>query len=263
MGFIDFEKISRPSEHSMQSLHSHDHYELYFLLEGERKFFVKNKMFVVSKNTLVIIPPFSMHKTEGGPYKRININISPEFLTQNQKDLLQSLSEKTALKINTEYILLIEKLLDSGENYPVNTKLRTDTLIAITQTVIGLLSLQDSVMIDNSGAIVGPTNVSPEILKIIYYINQNYTKQITLKELCKEFYICKVSLCKKFKEAMHCSIMQYVMQLRVNKAKILLQKGDENIEEIANLCGFSSGNYFGLIFKRAVGISPLNYKKTR
>ncbi len=263
MNFIDFEKISRSDEHSMLALHSHDHYELYFLLEGERNFFVKNKMFEVGKNSLVIIPPFCMHKTEGGPYKRININISPEFLTQSQKDFLQTLSKSSAVKITSENLDLIVNLLESGEKFPVNNKVRTDTLISITQTIIGLLSLQDSILIDSSSATVGPSNISPEILKIVHYINKNFSRQITLQELCKEFYICKVSLCKKFKETMHCSIMQYVMQLRVNKAKILLQKGDETIEEIANLCGFSSGNYFGLIFKRAMGISPLNYKKTR
>jgi AraC-like DNA-binding protein len=57
--------------------------------------------------------------------------------------------------------------------------------------------------------------------------------------------------------------MEYILQLRLNKAKSLLQEGKKSIEEIANLCGFSSANYFGLIFKKAVGLSPLNYKKTR
>ncbi len=263
MGFIDFEKISVPSVHSMPTLHSHDHYELYFLLEGERNFFVKNKLFVVNKNSLVIIPPFSMHKTEGGPYKRININISPELLSQSQRELLQNLSENTALKLNDENLNLIINLLETGERYPVGVKNRAETLIAIAQTIIGLISLQDTISIDYSGTTVGPTNITPDVLKIVQYINKNYHREISLKELCNEFYICKVSLCKKFKEAMHCSIMQYVMQLRINKAKILLQKGDDSIEEIANLCGFSSANYFGLIFKRAIGISPLNYKKTR
>jgi transcriptional regulator GlxA family with amidase domain len=73
----------------------------------------------------------------------------------------------------------------------------------------------------------------------------------------------KVSLCKKFKDVMNCSIMEYVMRIRLNKAKGLLRNTNKSIEEVAFECGFSSANYFGLIFKKEIGLSPLNYKKTR
>lgn len=263
MSFIEFESMKRPQDHSMPSPHSHDHYELYFLLDGERDFFVDNKMFVVSKNTLVIVPPFVMHKTEGGPYKRININVSPTLLTDSQNDFLMKTSDKIALRLSDEYLPLIVKLLDEGEKFPINSKFKTESLVAITQTIIAFLRLLEPVSVEVASTTFSPTNVSPEVLKIIYYINQNFTKQITLKDLCDEFFLCKVSLCKKFKDVMHCSIMEYILQLRLNKAKSLLQEGKKSIEEIANLCGFSSANYFGLIFKKAVGLSPLNYKKTR
>ena len=263
MSFIEFESMHRSHDHSMPSPHSHDYYELYFLLDGEREIFIDNKMFVVSKNTLVIIPPFVMHKTEGGPYKRVNINVSPTLLSDAQNDFLIKTSSKIAIKLSDEYLPLIVRLLDEGEKFAINSKYKTEALVALTQTIIAFLRLQEPVSIEVASTTFGPTNVSPEVLKIIYYINQNFTNQITLKDLCDEFFLCKVSLCKKFKDVMHCSIMEYVLQLRLNKAKALLQEGKKSIEEIAALCGFSSANYFGLIFKKAVGLSPLNYKKTR
>lgn len=263
MSFIDFDEMTRPDGHVMPAPHSHDHYELYFLLDGERDFFVNNKMFVISKNTLVIVPPFVMHKTEGHHCKRVNINVSPDLLTDFQNDFLMKASEKTALKISDEYLSLINRLLDEGVKYPVKAKNKQETLTAIAQSIISFLSLQEPISLEAASTTYSPTNVSPEVLKIIYYINKNYTRQITLKELCDEFYICKVSLCKKFKDVMHCSIMEYILQLRLNKAKVLLSEGNKSIDEIASLCGFSSANYFGLIFKKAMGISPLNYKKTR
>ena len=57
--------------------------------------------------------------------------------------------------------------------------------------------------------------------------------------------------------------MEYVSRMRLSKAKLLLRDSNKSIEEIATECGFSSANYFGLIFKKEVGLSPLNYKKTR
>ncbi len=262
MNLIDFEKITRSDDHSMLALHSHEHYELYFLLEGERNFFVKNKLFSIKRNTLVVVPPYCLHKTEGGPYKRININISPDLLTPLQLEVLNKYSKITAINIKNDSLKLIISLLEAGEAFPLSAKLRSETLLSITQTLIGLLSLENPTS-DSITATIGPNDISPEILKIVHYINKNFSHELTLKELCDKFYICKVALCKKFKEAMNCSIMQYVTQLRINKAKNLLQSSNESIEDIATLCGFSSGNYFGLIFKKAIGVSPLNYRKTR
>jgi transcriptional regulator GlxA family with amidase domain len=42
-----------------------------------------------------------------------------------------------------------------------------------------------------------------------------------------------------------------------------LSSSDYSMEKIAELCGFPSANYFGLIFKKHYGISPLNYRKKR
>ena len=75
MNFLEIEEVSVVESYYMGEPHSHDFYELYFLLDGKRDFFVKNKMFVISKNTLVIVPPFVMHKTEGGQFKRINMSL--------------------------------------------------------------------------------------------------------------------------------------------------------------------------------------------
>ena len=62
---------------------------------------------------------------------------------------------------------------------------------------------------------------------------------------------------------MHCSIMDYVSRMRLSKAKSLLRDENKSVEDVAMECGYSSANYFGLIFKKEVGLSPLNYKKTR
>lgn len=57
MNFLEIEEGERTINHEMNEPHSHDYYELYFLLEGEREFFIDNKMFVVPKNSLVAVPP--------------------------------------------------------------------------------------------------------------------------------------------------------------------------------------------------------------
>ncbi len=264
MDFLEFDELSVTEKHVMPQPHSHDYYELYFLLDGEREFFIENKMFIVPKNTLIVVPPFCIHKTEGGPYHRININVSPSLLNKTENEFLIKARENIAVKITDDYKELIVKLLTEGSKIQsVNIRSKKDSLLALTKTIILFLSMQESVSLTLASSSYSMKYVSPEVLKIIYYINTHYNQQITLKSLCDYFFMSKVSLCKKFKEVMNCSIMEYVMRIRLNKAKVLLRDSSKSIEDVAFECGFSSANYFGLIFKKEIGLSPLNYKKTR
>lgn len=264
MNFFEFEEVNVEKDFAMSEPHSHEFYELYFLLQGKREFFVENKMFKLDDCTLVVVPPFSIHKTEGGPYKRVNINISPELLSPSHIDILSKLAKKIAVKFDSKKLDIITHLLSEGSKLQASsTKNKTECLLSIAHTIIFILSTQELPSVSALSIAHTPKNIPTEVLKILSYINQHYSQPITLKKLCDKFFLSKVSLCKKFKNVMHCSIMEYVSITRLSKAKLLLRDTNKSIEDIAMECGFSSANYFGLIFKKEVGLSPLNYKKTR
>lgn len=264
MEFLEIEEGERKINHEMNKPHSHNHYELYFLLEGEREFFINNKMFVVPKNTLVVVPPYSMHKTAGGPYRRININVSPELLTDYENNFLKKISERAAMKIDSDYLSTVIRLLREGCAIQAESSHeKRELMLSLTKAIVILLSRQTQKPVELASMTFKSSEVSSDILKIIYYINLNFDRDITLKEICSEFYLSKVTLCKQFKNVMHCSVMKYVSSLRINKAKELLIYSDKSIEEISRVCGFSSANYFGLAFKKETGLSPYNYKKNK
>ena len=264
MDFLEFERVDSPNDYAMNEPHSHEHFELYFLSEGKRNFFINDKMFVVDKNTFIVVPPFCLHKTEGGPYVRFNINVSPSLLSPDQIEVLKNISSKVAIMLKGRTLNLIKDILIEGAHIQsMNVKNKNDYMLALLKTIILFLSIEKGDATPISSVAKSNKSDSPQVLKIVYYINTHYNQPITLSMLCNEFYLSKVSLCKKFKEIMCCSIMEYVLRLRLNVAKSLLKETKKSIEEIADECGFSSANYFGLIFKKEVGLSPLNYKKTR
>lgn len=264
MDFLEIEEGERKINHEMNKPHAHDYYELYFLLDGERVFFIDNKMFVVPKNSLVAVPPYSMHKTAGGPYKRINVNVSQNLLSDQENAFLEKISRHPAIKIDEKYVNTVTQLLKEGADVQTESIVnKKDYLLSFAKTIILLLSRQSVTPVKPASATYSSGSVPSETLKIIYYVNNNFYKNITLADICAEFYISKVSLCKQFKKVMHCSVMKYISSLRINKAKELLIYTDNSIEEISRLCGFSSANYFGLAFKKETGMSPFNYKKTK
>lgn len=93
------------------------------------------------------------------------------------------------------------------------------------------------------------------------FLDQNYQEKITLDNLSEKFFINKFYLTRLFKEQFGISINNYLIQVRITHAKMLLRHSDMSIEKIGLDCGISDANYFSRIFKKVEGISPGEYRK--
>ena len=264
MDFLEIEQRTMATHWDMNELHSHDYYELYFLFEGTRQFFTQDKMFVLPRGSFCVIPPFCLHKTEGDAYERINLNVSEALLKKEEIKFLSSCAEAGALRLDEQYLPLLSSLLREGLSVRASTSgLRRDYEHSIMQTVLYLLQKQELSPISLASSSHSVQVADPVVLKLLFYLNENYREEITLDSLSSRFFLSKVALCARFKRFMNCSIMQYLFQIRLSKAKELLSSTNKSMEEVACECGFSSANYFSLVFKKEIGLSPLHYKRTR
>ena len=93
------------------------------------------------------------------------------------------------------------------------------------------------------------------------WLDQHYHEKVTLDDLAERFFINKFYLTRLFKEQYGSSIVNYVLSLRISRAKELLRFTDLSIEEIGAQCGISDGNYFSRAFRKIEGISPSEYRK--
>ena len=264
MNFLEIESRSLSTRvgASEPQIHFHDYYELYFLEEGTREMFIENKMFHVSPNSFCIIPPFFMHKTEGERYKRVNLYISPNLLDEKELLFLKSLENDLVFSLTPKQTTFIHSILDEASEMEANNyELRKKYLLPFAKTILYYLQAQPLAPLKSISSVTEGKTADTTILKIVSYINENYNKNITLKELCERFYISTNTLCKRFRSSMGCSVIQYLTSVRLNKAKMYLLNTKKSLEEISYICGFSSANYFGLIFKKQYGLSPLNYRK--
>lgn len=97
--------------------------------------------------------------------------------------------------------------------------------------------------------------------KIKLYIRQHRNEPITSADICRAFYCSRSFLSCQFNRETGLSIREYITELRITDAKSLLRKSTLSVTEIALLVGFANSNYFSQIFKKATGLSPLQYKK--
>ncbi|MNI19159.1 Iron(3+)-hydroxamate-binding protein YxeB precursor [compost metagenome] len=97
--------------------------------------------------------------------------------------------------------------------------------------------------------------------QVIRYIEANYTEALTLLDLAELMGSSPRSLSRRFKQATGYSPIDYMLRLRMEKAKELLVSTDATLEEIALGIGYPDGYYFGRMFKKYTGMSPIRFKQ--
>lgn len=250
--------------------HTHDKYEMYFLHGGNRDVFIDNEMFSLTENCLAIIPPLCYHKTDGGAYQRTNLTFHKVILNKSQSAYIDTLVEDKAVIIGEKYLPLIRTLLNEGNEVrcsSASVEIKNERISQIIRTVLLFLSMQSNKPIPPASTGKKPQrdkkNTSSEMLRIAQYINNNYMHKITLDGICKKFLISKTALNVKFRDVMQTTVVDYLLGVRLNRATYLLNHTRRSVEEISQACGFSSANYFGLIFKKKMGCSPSSFHRRK
>ena len=98
--------------------------------------------------------------------------------------------------------------------------------------------------------------------KILAYIQEHYTEELSLTSLAEMYNISSSRLSTLIKKELGLSFSEYITARRMQKAKELLKDDSRSIEEIANAVGYHDYFYFTKVFKKTQGISPSKYRKS-
>ena len=98
-----------------------------------------------------------------------------------------------------------------------------------------------------------------ELEPILLYIENHMDKDISVEELCRIFSVSRSSLQSMFRNDLNLTPKQYIADVKMKRAKLLLQEHRYTISEIAYQLGYHSLYYFSRKFKAYFGISPSEY----
>jgi len=96
--------------------------------------------------------------------------------------------------------------------------------------------------------------------KVLDYMNENFTTGVSCAELSNLVKMDKYRFIRTFKKQMDKTPYEYLLDLKIEKAKKMLKAKDYTITEISMLCGFSSHSHFTSTFKKKTGLSPTEYR---
>ncbi|WP_336774575.1 AraC family transcriptional regulator [Paenibacillus sp. MMO-58] len=94
------------------------------------------------------------------------------------------------------------------------------------------------------------------------YIDRNFTQNISLKDLGRQFHVNPYYISHVFKDYYRISPINYAIHRRIGEATRLLVTTEMKVWEVAKLLGYDNPNYFSIIFRRVTGLSPNRFRES-
>lgn len=251
--------------------HWHENMQLYYFTEGNALVECSAKRYYVTTNSIIIINSNELHSLESlsDDLKFYTIRIDSSFLFSNQVDLCQTkfLSPLSQNQISFQNLIENDKhILDCvtmiiheyfsreiGYELAIKSFIYKLIVLLLRKYINKFLTKEELILKENK---------LKRFELIFKYIDSNYTKKISTKELSNIIHISPYHFCRIFKQMTGKTTTDYINGIRLEKAVNYLNKYDLNITEIALRCGFDNINYFSRVFRKHYNISPTEFKKT-
>lgn len=263
---FDIEYIKRTEPFSMIHNHHHQIYEIYYLLSGERYYFIKDRTYHIQQGDIVFIPENILHKTSlcnQPEHERILINFKSDFLLHDPEDettqlITHFLDETHVLRLHPLEQIQVEAWLKDMVQENASQPYATLMIRALfTQLLVftARLALEQQ---RTTSEYIKPLH--KRIYEVVDYINQHYTRPLSLDELAEHFHLSSFYLSRTFKEVTGFTFVEYINAVRIKEAQALLRHTDMKIIDIAESTGFESISHFGRVFKQISNVSPRHYR---
>jgi PAS domain S-box-containing protein len=100
-----------------------------------------------------------------------------------------------------------------------------------------------------------------DLSEVVEFMHDHYAENISAEDLASVIGLSVSQLNRKFKNTLSNSPINYLLNVRIQKAVERLLKSDDNITEVSFKCGFNNQTYFNRQFKKFTGLSPSSYRK--
>ena len=165
-----------------------------------------------------------------------------------------SFESKDVIRFADEsFYALIEETAKKLNSFP-----RNEDLYAITQLMRLFLCLAEHKG-DAPDADFQP--IRPDIQKVLDYLSRHYTENVTVSELSRMIALDRSYFCRLFKKAVGLSPKQYLIEIRLDRARFMLTETDLPVTRIASMAGFQSFPSFSQLFMNKFQQSPKKYRE--
>ncbi|MFD0715010.1 AraC family transcriptional regulator [Paenibacillus sp. GCM10027626] len=268
---------------SFKSAHSNPYYQLIAVAEGPVRIEAGGERLTLKTGQTLLLQPWEQHsgwhhhELQGSFFWAqfsCEPSIAPFQIDPGQAPDIQQLhAEKTELRTsapNHEDLIVIPRLFQSNNRYRILGLF--EQLIQTARAAKGYYRFQETLLLSEIFRLIASDFLeqhhSDTALPLSYFtyrnlvnfLNNFYQQEIGKERLESALDRKYEHLCHIFKRYSGTTIVNYITQLRIQRAKHLLLYTDATVAEIAADVGYNDPFYFSRMFKRLEGSAPQNYR---
>lgn len=261
------------------------------VLDGECSFFIDDVEYPVSRGDIFFIPQgqvylrkphgdasctfYYLHFLTRGPAESISAADIREKLGRTRanidRDTIQDsylpgdhaheiyLHYKTAAgEFAAEIFALLEKAL--AEMYRNDMESQLIIALHVSHILALITRITLTSLLAESEINLGE-KIPPQVKQAMFYIRQNYTRKISLAQICGYCSVSPQHLIHLFKATLHVTPTQYINKLKISHSKELMRITPLSVKEIADELGFENPYYFSRLFHKIEGVYPTAFIK--
>lgn len=245
-----------------------DHYSISYIISGDRATVTPFGTFGYHAGMVTVLPPFRYGRTvskSDEPYERILIKFSPEFavpfIEQVGQQIFDGIYEQVFFSFPPQGQKKVEKIfMDIVEEYEKEMPYREFILQGMLFRLL-LTVWEEKIPVE--GENTAKMQLTPPIVEAISYVEKSYYQNPSLEEAAKVAGFSPAYFSRLFHTQMGKSYSEYLCNVKLHHASVLLVKTDKSVMEIAQETGFCHGNYLNELFKKKTGMTPGQFRRRK
>ena len=232
-----------------------DYYILHIVEKGKGILDVDGKKAPFKEGDIFLVPPHikvAYSADEKDPCKYYWVAYSG--LMANE------LTVKTGLTVGNNYVISPIKFSNVLQKIKEMNEIATN-ISGVEYKLLGHLYILFSELLNENESLLGQEK--NHVHKAIEYLQIHYQEELRINDLAKTLLLDRTYLYRLFKQQTGLSIKEYLINLRMEKAKELIANTNQSLREISLLVGYSSYLSFSNTFKDKVRMTPNSFRKTQ
>lgn len=189
------------------------------------------------------------------------INFSNEFMNKfKDVHVFRYSSTRVVILCNVESIVIWKKALGDLEE-KISSLFKIDIIVENSLLSKNPMDINE-VFIKLKSNVLEKSKKTPIVLEVEKYIKKNYgDEKLSVEKLSNKLGISQTYLTRLLKKEIGMNFIDYLTYIRIQNAIELMKDPSIKIYEIANLVGYNTQHYFSNVFKKHMGMAPLDYKR--